>query len=393
MKTFSSTKKIVILSRKSVLLLFAGILVLLILATLATCSFLKTPDTRKILLENPGQPRVEQIVDGIRVPWGIDFLPDGKMLVTDRPSGRLYMVDPESGSKSEVEGVPAVESAGQGGLLDVLVSEDFSETGELFLSYAELQLEGGQTTVVDRATLEDGQLINTKRMFTAQPAYTETRHYGSRLAIQDNYLFITVGDRGNRHDAQRLETHTGKIIRIHLDGTVPEDNPFVETENALPEIWSYGHRNPQGLTFHPGTGELWSHEHGPRGGDEVNLIKPGLNYGWPVITYGLEYSGLEVGDGISSKPGMEQPVTWYTPSIAPSGMEFYDGGSMPGWEGSLLLGALKLTHLNRLEFQGETINESRLFTEQGWRVREVAISPEGVIYLGVDGKGVMRLVK
>ena len=391
MKIFFNPIRNKILPVRSRSVVLAGILLSLIVVILTTCSLPRTPDNRKVLLDNPSEPGVEQIVDGIRVPWGIDFMPDGEILVTDRPTGKLYLVDPVSRTKTEISGVPPVEAAGQGGLLDVLVSTDFSDTGELFLSYSVLQLEGGQTTVVDRVKLQKGKLLDSKRVFTAFPAYTNTRHYGSRLAIQDNYLFITVGDRGNRHGAQQLNTHNGKIIRIHLDGSVPDDNPFVGTENALPEIWSYGHRNPQGLAFHPKTGELWSHEHGPKGGDELNLIKPGLNYGWPIITHGLEYSGLQVGDGLTQKPGMEQPVTWYVPSIAPSGMAFYNGSTMPEWEDSVLIGALKLTHLNRLEFDGEQIQESRLLSEKKWRIREVAIGPDEMIYLGVDGVGIVRL--
>jgi aldose sugar dehydrogenase len=247
--------------------------------------------------------------------------------------------------------------------------------------------------VVERAKLEGKNLVSRQVLFTTHPFFTNGAHYGSRLALKDGYLYITIGERYSLKDsAQTLGNHLGKVLRLKDDGSVPTDNPFVNQPGALPQIWSYGHRNPQGLAFHPITGELWEGEHGPKGGDELNLVKPGKNYGWPIITYGVDYSGEPVGAGITEKAGMEQPVHYYKPSIGPSGMVFYTGNAFPEWKGSLFQGALALTHLNRLVLEGnKVVKEERLFEQMNWRVRNVAQGPDGFLYIAVDGGMVMRI--
>jgi glucose/arabinose dehydrogenase len=247
--------------------------------------------------------------------------------------------------------------------------------------------------VVERAKIRSNALEDRQVLFTTYPFYTNGAHYGCRLALKDGFLFLTIGERYSLRDsAQRLGNHLGKVIRIREDGSIPADNPFVAVAGARPEIWSYGHRNPQGLAIHPETGELWEGEHGPKGGDEVNLVLPGKNYGWPVITYGVEYSGATIGEGITQKEGMEQPVYYYKPSIGPSGMVFYTGNAFPQWKGNLFMGAMALTHLNRLVIENnKVVREERLFEEKKWRVRSVKQGPDGYLYIGVDGGMVLRI--
>ena len=331
-----------------------------------------------------------RIADGLKVPWGLAFLPDGRMLVTERP-GRLQLVDPRTGALSRVRGVPDIADGGQGGLLDVIVHPRYQTNGWIYLSYSASSRKG-RTTRVARARLDGDELIDLEVIFVAEPVFATRHHFGSRLAIDgDGYLFITVGDRGQRYEAQKLSAHMGKVIRLHDDGRVPADNPFATRSGARPEIYSYGHRNLQGLALEPESGAPWVHEHGPMGGDEVNRIRPGRNYGWPVITYGEEYSGGKIGEG-TAKPGMEQPVKYYVPSIAPSGMTFYSGEAFPQWQGDLFIGALKLTHLNRLVMRdGQVQAEERLLEELAYRVRNVVQGPGGLLYLLVDEGMVLRL--
>ena len=248
--------------------------------------------------------------------------------------------------------------------------------------------------VVDRAKLDGLNLVQRERLFAALPYYKKPLHHGSRLALNDGYLFIAMGEKTDLKDsAQTLNNHLGKVLRIYEDGKVPEDNPYVNTPNAKPEVWSYGHRNPNGLTRNPTTGELWEHEHGPMGGDEVNIIKPGLNYGWPVITYGLNYDSTKVGEGITAKEGMEQPLYYYKPSIAPSGMQFYTSDVIPVWKGNLFIGSMVLKHLNRLVIENnKVIKEERLLTDKNWRVRSVKQGPDGYLYIGVDGGKILRIM-
>jgi glucose/arabinose dehydrogenase len=333
------------------------------------------------------------LVRGLTHPWGLAFLPDfersGRMLVTERP-GRLRIVTTGGEIGAPLVGVPEVDARGQGGLLDVALDPKFTDNSLVYLSYAEAG-EGGNGTAVARGRLEmqglAGRLVDVQVIFRQRPKVQSTAHFGSRLVFaRDGRLFVTLGDRySRRDDAQRLDNHLGKIVRIEADGRVPADNPFVATKGALPEIWSWGHRNVQGAALHPQTGLLWVDEHGPQGGDEVNLVQAGRNYGWPVITYGAEYvTGRKIGEG-TAKAGMEQPLTYWVPSIAPSGMAFLTSARYPGWQGSLFVGALKDAMLVRLQFDGtKVVAQERLLQDKLGRIRDVRQGPDGWLYVLTD---------
>lgn len=367
------------------------IVILILICLIASCS---TKQKEFFIIKSEGtELKVETVTDSITIPFGMDFLPDGRLLVTDRAIGNMVVVNTETGEKELLQGVPEVVGQGDGGLLDILVHPDYKNNGWIYFSYSE-----GDTTsntmVVDRAKLVGLKLVQRERLFTALPYYKKPLHHGSRLVLKDGYLFIAMGEKTDLKDsAQTLNNHLGKVLRIYEDGQVPKDNPYVDTPNAKPEVWSYGHRNPNGLALHPATGELWEHEHGPMGGDEVNIIKPTLNYGWPVITYGLNYDSTSVGEGITKKEGMEQPVYYYKPSIAPSGMQFYSSDVIPLWKGNLFIGALALQHLNRLVIENnKVIKEERLLKDKNWRVRSVKQGPDGYLYIGVDGGKILRIM-
>ena len=327
---------------------------------------------------------VTTVAGGLEHPWSLAFLPDGRMLVTERP-GRLRIVAPNGALSAPVVGVPAVDAVGQGGLLDVILDPRFAENSTIYLSYAEPGPGGTNGTAVARARLDGGRLADVKVIFRQQPKFKRNHHFGSRLVFaRDGNLFVTTGERNSQRDkAQDLGTHIGKVVRITSDGKVPADNPFADREGALPENWSYGHRNLQGAALHPATGELWTHEHGPRGGDEINIARAGRNYGWPVITYGREYSGPAIGEG-TAKAGMEQPLHYWVPSIAPSGMAFHDGRGYPAWKGQLFVGALAAAQLVRLavEPDGKVLHEERIAI--GKRVRDVREGPDGALYIVTD---------
>jgi aldose sugar dehydrogenase len=323
------------------------------------------------------------VAEGLAHPWGLAFLPDGRFLVTERV-GQLRIVSRDGGISAPLAGVPAVVAAGQGGMLDVALSPDFAESGLVYLSYAEPG-EGGSANAVARAVLRDDALHDLEVLFRATPTSAVPVHFGSRLVFTpDGYLFVTLGDRGTGHqqdDAQRLDSHPGTVLRVLPDGGIPPDNPFVSDPLALDEIWSYGHRNIQGAALHPGTGELWTHEHGPQGGDEINITRAGRNYGWPVITYGERYGGGFIGP--AEQAGMEQPFYEWTPSIAPSGMAFFDGAGIPAWRGQLLVGSLRFNQLVRLELGADGVtHEERI--PIGMRVRDVREGPDGAVYLLTD---------
>ncbi|WP_084362408.1 PQQ-dependent sugar dehydrogenase [Caldimonas taiwanensis] len=326
------------------------------------------------------------VARGLQHPWGLAFLPDGRLLVTERP-GRLRIVWPDGTLSPPVAGVPPVDARGQGGLLDVALDPDFATTGLVYLSYSEPG-PGGNGTAVARGRLEGHALTNVQVIFRQQPKIDSAAHFGSRLVFgRDGRLFITLGDRfGQRDQAQNLANHIGKVVRIERDGRVPADNPFVGRDNARPEIWSYGHRNVQGAALHPVTGELWTHEHGPQGGDELNLTLAGRNYGWPVVTHGREYgTGFKIGEG-TSKAGMEDPLrVWEPRSVAPSGMVFYTGDRYPQWKGHLFIGTLREQALIRLELDGtRVVREERLLTQLRERIRDVRQGPDGWLYILTD---------
>ncbi len=340
-----------------------------------------------------GKLRVEVLADSIRVPFGMAFLPSGELLVTDRATGDIILLDGQSGKKIRLKGVPSSLSQGDGGALDVLPHPDYKNNGLIYFSHA-IGDTTRSTMAIDRATLQGDSLIQVKRIFTAMPYYEKPNHFGTRMLIKDRYLFFTMGERYFlSYSAQSLDNHLGKTMRLFEDGGIPADNPYVGTENAQPEIWSYGHRNPQGLALHPDTGQLWLHEHGPKGGDEVNIIQPGLNYGWPVVSYGRNYDGTPVGMGLARQKGLEPPIYQYTPSIAPSGMAFYTGEVFPQWKGNLFIGGLALQHLNRLVIEDDkVVHEERLLKELEKRARVVKQGPDGYLYVGVDGGMVLRIV-
>ncbi|MEX2181536.1 MAG: PQQ-dependent sugar dehydrogenase [Gemmatimonadaceae bacterium] len=374
----------------------------LVPALLALAACQPAPDVLAQLAGTPspqpastsGVVTVETVARGLVNPWGLAFLPDGRMLVTERP-GRLRIVGVDGALSAPVGGVPTVAASGQGGLLDVELDPQFASNALVYLSYAEPG-DGGAGTAVARGRLEGNALVDVQVIYRQRPKVRGSGHFGSRLVFARNgALFITQGDRqGYRERAQDLGSGIGKIVRVHPDGSVPVDNPFADRDDALPEIWSYGHRNAQGAALHPGTGQLWTVEHGARGGDELNHPEPGLNYGWPVITYGRDYSGFSIGQG-TAKAGMEQPVYYWDPVIAPSGMAFYTGDRYDGWRGSVLIGSLSPGLLVRLELaNGRVVRETRYLGELRERIREVAEGPDGFVYLLTDSPDgrVLRVV-
>jgi glucose/arabinose dehydrogenase len=333
------------------------------------------------------------VTHGLQNPWSLAFLPDlerdGRMLVTEK-AGRLRLVGRDGKPGVSVDGVPRVDARGQGGLLDVVIDPKFADNRFVYLSYSEPAAEPGEAgngTAVARARLDGQRLVELKVIFRQRPKFGGSAHFGSRLVFdRGGRMFVTLGDRFNLRDAaQQLDNHIGKVVRIESDGSVPSDNPFAKRAGALPEIWSYGHRNVQGAALHPATGELWTHEHGPQGGDEVNVDLAGANYGWPVITHGREYgSGRKIGEG-TEKPGIESPVTVWVPSIAPSGMAFLASDRYPGWKGNLFVGALRAEVLVRLELDGrKAVREERLLNTLFQRVRDVRQGPDGWLYLLTD---------
>ena len=333
----------------------------------------------------------ESVVDGIRNPWGMAFLPEGDMLVTEK-SGKLLLV--ESGKVTEIQNLPKIYVRGQGGLMDIELHPNYRENGWIYLSYSSNDGSGyGGNTAIMRAKLKGNQLIDKQALYKGVPNTTRGQHFGSRLEFDnEGFLYFSIGDRGNREvNPQDITRDGGKIYRIKDNGGIPEDNPFVNSRGAKTAIFSYGHRNPQGLVKHPITGKIWEHEHGPRGGDEINIIEKGKNYGWPVITYGINYIGTKITDE-TERPGMEQPIYQWTPSIAPCGMTFVTSEKYPEWEGNLLVGSLSFQYLERLVLKNnKVVYRERLLDGQG-RLRNVKQGPDGYIYVGIEGKGIFRLV-
>ena len=336
--------------------------------------------------------QLEQLFDGLGVPWGMTFVAPRRLLVTER-AGRARLIDLESGSATKVQGLPEILARGQGGLLDVATGPAFATDGWIYFTYSKPH-DGEAATTLARARLDASRLVDWQDLLVTDSATSSGQHFGSRIAFDESgHVFFGVGDRGDRDSSQEPRNHQGTIMRLRLDGSVPRDNPFVGNGSARDEVWSFGHRNPQGMAFDPGARRLWSIEHGPRGGDEINLVLPGRNYGWPVVSHGKEYWGpLAVGEG-TSKPGMEDPYKVYVPSIAPGSLMFYQGNAFPEWRGDLFSGALKLRHLNRVSLapDGEAIGEERLLEDLEERIRAVIQGPEGYIYLSTDSGRILRL--
>lgn len=332
----------------------------------------------------------EVVTDEVDVPWGIDWLPNGDMLVTDR-GGTLYILS--NGQLNSISGTPGVVAEGQGGLMDVKVHPDYDQNGWIYLSYSKAVDDELATTAVVRGKLSGNAFTEAAEVFRAEPASKTRHHYGSRIVFDnDGYMYVSVGDRGNRDEnPQDLRNHMGKIHRMNDDGGTPDDNPFVGNMVAMQTIFSYGHRNPQGMAIHPETGKVWAHEHGPKGGDEINILQPKKNYGWPVISYGINYDGTEFTD-ITEKEGMEQPLLYWDPSIAPSGMDFVTSSRYGALKGDLLVGSLKFSYLKRVDLNGSQVVKEEEYLEGIGRVRSVKQGPDGYIYLGVEGKGVLKLL-
>jgi aldose sugar dehydrogenase len=366
--------------------------ILLVAGLALTAGTLMSGQTTEVRRSAFHDYRVTTVVDGLMNPWSIAFLPGGDMLVTERP-GRLRIVRNGKLLPNAVEGVPAVHAEGQGGLLEVMPHPEFTSNRLLYISYSKPGTgERTATTAVIRGRFENDRLTNVEEIFLAE---SQGRgHYGCKLAFDGKgYLFITIGDRqvpptGNleRHPAQDLSNHHGTTVRIHDDGRVPSDNPFVNREGALPTIWSYGHRNAQGMAFHPDTGDLWQNEHGPQGGDELNLILPGRNYGWPVIGYGVNYQSGSAIHTSTHREGMEQPAHIWVPSIGISGLMVYTGDRFPQWKGNVFVGGLAGEQLARLTLDGQrVVNEETLVQRMG-RIREIRQGPDGLIYLAIDNR-------
>ncbi len=341
----------------------------------------------QVFATQTGKISVETFAKGLDHPWALAFLPDGEILVTERP-GRMRIISTEGKVSPALAGVPKVIASGQGGLHDVMLDRAFAENHTIYFCYAEPAAGGGRTALARARLLDEGNpgLVETAVIFRQEGPLSSGNHFGCRIAqTADNNVFLTLGEHfATRDQAQNLANHLGKIVRIRPDGSAPPDNPFAGRPGAKPEIWSFGHRNPQGLALHPVTGKLWEHEHGPRGGDEINIIDKGKNYGWPVIGYGIDYNGARI-HASTHKEGMEQPIWYWVPSIAPSGMAFYTGGLFPAWHGNLFVGALAGETLARIELDGErVVKEERLLTQLRERIRDVRQGPDGALWLATD---------
>ena len=333
-------------------------------------------------------PKAQTVASGLQNPWAVAFLPDGRFLVTERP-GRLRVVNADGQVQPAVQGLPDVAAGGQGGLLDVIADSAFASNRTIYFCFSEPGKGTTNSTALARARLSQDarRLEDVKVIFSQQPKFSSTAHFGCRIVERpDGTLFLTLGDRfSRRDDAQTLDNHHGKVVRVGKDGAIPKDNPFVGKAGALPEIWSYGHRNSQGATLAP-DGSLWTHEHGARGGDEINRPQAGKNYGWPQVSFGVNYDGSKIGSGDSAAPGLEPPLHHWTPSIAPSGMAFLTSDRYgAGWKGNLFVGSLKFEYLDRIELKdGKVVAEHKLLEDVGQRIRDVRQGPDGLLYVVTD---------
>jgi glucose/arabinose dehydrogenase len=331
--------------------------------------------------------KVDTLVTGLQNPWGMAFLSNNKMLITER-SGDIRIVENGRLLSDKVMGVPVVHSRGQGGLLDIVLHPDHSTNGWIYFSYSKPG-NGGATTTLTRAKLQGNNLTSLQELFSVQPYVNSNVHFGSRIAFdRKGYVYLSTGERGTKSNAQDLTNHNGKVMRLHDDGRVPSDNPFVNTPNAKPEIWSYGHRNIQGMVYDANTGILWSHEHGPKGGDEVNIIEKGNNYGWPLVTHGIDYNGSIISNE-KERAGITAPLYVWTPSIAPCGLALVTTDRYPGWKGSLLAGALAGQHIARLEINNRRVVKEERLIDDVARVRAVAEAPDGYIYVLTESPGML----
>lgn len=364
-----------------------ALLLSLILSPLLQASPLDIPR-----IEGEVKYQLEEVASGLSIPWGMAFISPSELLISER-EGKIKKLDLRDNSIIDIAGVPAVLSEGQGGLLDIAVPPSFKNGDWIYFSYSK-SVRGQGVTTLARARLDNKRLTLWQELLVSQSASNTSRHYGSRITFDDQgHLFFSIGDRGVRPNGQNRKNHAGSILRLNLDGSIPDDNPFVGQPGVLPEIWSYGHRNPQGISYDAINKRIWAIEHGPRGGDEINLIKAGANYGWPEISYGKEYWGpISVGEG-TEKAGMELPRVVYIPSIAPGSLLLYSGKAFPQWRGNLFSGALKLRHLNRIQLNenAQATGEEWLLTRLRSRIRALTESPEGWIYLSTDNGRILRI--
>ncbi len=334
---------------------------------------------------------LETAVDGIAVPWGMVWLPDGDMLITNR-KGELYRYSNDK--LSSIDGLPSIHANGQGGLLDIELHPKFKETGWIYFSYASQDGEGnGSNTAIMRAKLDGNTLTSKELLYKAGPNSTRGQHYGGRIEFDNNgYLFFSIGERGARDEnPQDIAKDGGKVYRLHDDGKIPSDNPFVGSKDAREAIYSFGHRNPQGMAKNPTTGDIWVHEHGPRGGDEVNIVKAAKNYGWPILSYGINYNGTKFAEG-TEREGFESPIWYWDPSIAPSGMTFITSDKYPEWKGNLVVGSLKFAYLVLCTVEGNTITKEDILFKGIGRVRNVRQGPDGYIYVATEGNGIVKII-
>lgn len=331
------------------------------------------------------------VVPDLEIPWAMTWLPDGSMLITEKKGSLLHVKD---GIKTNIKNMPEVYFRGQGGLLDIALHPKYETNDWIYMTYAssEGELEGAHTALI-RGQLKDNTLVNIEKLYKGSPNVSTSHHFGSRIAFDtEGYLYFSIGERGQRDvNPQDITRDGGKIYRLHDDGRIPEDNPFYTNTNAKKAIYSYGHRNPQGMAKHPETGQIWIHEHGPKGGDEINVIKKGANFGWPEITYGVNYSGTTITDE-TSRPGMEQPLHYWVPSIAPSGMAFVTSDHYPEWKNKVLVGSLKFQYLELLELKNNVVVQRTKLAENIGRIRDVRQGPDGYVYIAVEGSGILKLI-
>ncbi len=361
-----------------------------LLATITSCGQPAKKNDVELKTE-PQTYTIEKVVPDISIPWGMVWLPDGSMLITEK-SGTLFHF--KNGEKQKIANVPKVYDRGQGGLLDIELHPNYAENGWIYITYASEEGPGkGGNTALIRCKLDGNSLSQIEKLYKAEPNTTGGQHFGSRIEFDnDGFLYFSIGERGERDvNPQDITRDGGKIYRLYDDGKIPEDNPFYGEAGAKKAIFTYGNRNPQGMAKHPKTGEIWMHEHGPKGGDEINIVKKGANYGWPVVTYGLNYNGTKITDE-TSRPGMEPPIYYWIPSIAPCGMAFVTGEKYPGWKDRLLVGSLKFGYVELLTLDGNRVVAREKLAQDFGRVRNVKMGPDDLIYIAVEGQGIFRMV-
>ncbi|WP_149240092.1 PQQ-dependent sugar dehydrogenase [Dyadobacter sp. 32] len=382
--------------KKSLPLLMAGVL---LTSSIALMSYRGTEEKNAKQKLSEADLKVDTVASGLKMPWATTFLPNGDLLVTERV-GKLRLVKKGVLDPQDISGLPEILYKGQGGLLDVQLHPDYAKNGWIYISYSSPKAEGeegddgGANTGLIRAKLKDHALTDVQKLFKALPNVKGGNHFGGRIVFdKKGYVFLSLGERGQKENAQNLGKDQGKVVRLHEDGKIPTDNPFVKTPGARPEIWTYGHRNPQGMTIHPTTGVIWAHEHGPQGGDELNIVQKGKNYGWPLITFGIDYDNSIISKD-TARAGMEQPVTYWKPSIAPCGMTFVTSSQFKDWNGDLIVGSLKFQYLQHLTIKGNKVTGREIIFNKLGRVRDVRQGPDGNLYVVLENSGkIVRISK